>query len=148
MFPYQKKIDIRWSDIDANAHLRHSVYYDLGTSVRISFLTEHGLSPHSMQLQKIGPIMFREECVFKREILFKDVVTVNVQLKKCSKDMSRWTMVHEVTKEDGILCAVITIDGAWMNTELPKLTLPPASFIQVFEQIPKTTDFEWIIMGS
>ncbi len=145
MSVYQKQIEIRWSDIDANAHLRHSVYYDLGTSVRISFLTEHGLSPQMMQQQKIGPIMFREECVFKKEILFKDLVTVNVQLKKSSRDLSRWTMVHEVKKGYDTLCAVITIDGAWMNTELRKLTQPPASFLQVFDQIPKTADFEWII---
>jgi acyl-CoA thioester hydrolase len=35
MNQYSKKIDIRWSDIDANFHLRHSVYYDLGAFLRM-----------------------------------------------------------------------------------------------------------------
>ena len=37
---YSKKVEIRWSDLDPNFHLRHSVYYDWGAYTRISFLSE------------------------------------------------------------------------------------------------------------
>ena len=142
---YSKKIEIRWSDIDPNFHLRHSVYYDFGAFVRISFMTENGLTPFVMQQQQIGPILFREECVFKREIHFNDSVEVNVKLVKATHDMSRWTMVHEVWKNGDTLSAIITIDGAWINTAIRKLAIPPESFKQVFEQIPLVENFEWII---
>ena len=144
MEPYKKKVEIRWSDLDPNFHLRHSVYYDFGAFARISFMHEHGLTPFVMQQQQIGPILFREECIFKKEIHFNDTVEVSLQLLKASKDMSRWTMQHEIFKNKHILSAIITIDGAWIHTGLRKLTSPPPDFIKIYEAIPQSTHFEWI----
>jgi acyl-CoA thioester hydrolase len=64
---------------------------------------------------------------------------------KATADMSRWTMVHEVWKNGDTLSAIITIDGAWINTAIRKLATPPESFKQVFEQLNRTENFEWII---
>lgn len=142
---YSKNIEIRWSDLDPNFHLRHSAYYDLGAFVRISIMTENGLTPFLMQQQHIGPILFREECVFKKEIHFSDSITANVQLVKCTKDMSRWSMVHEIWKENIVLCATITIDGAWIDTKSRKLAIPPKSFGDVFAAFPRAANFDWMI---
>ena len=139
---FQKSIEIRWSDLDPNFHVVHSKYYDFGAYCRMAFLVENGLTPAFMQDQNIGPILFREECVFKREILFGDIVTVNVKLDKVTADFGRWTMVHEIYKNDEILAAVITADGAWLNTSLRKLTLPPQVVISLFESAPKTATFK------
>ena len=74
--------EIRWSDLDPNFHLRHSVYYDFGASIRIAFLTLNGITPARMLEYNIGPVLFREECVFKKEIRFGDKVTINIKLDK------------------------------------------------------------------
>lgn len=144
MNSFIKNIEIRWSDLDANYHLRHSVYYDWGAYLRLSFLNEHKLNPGVMMQYNIGPILFREECVFKREILFGDKVSVNLMLSKCRRDMSRWSMIHEVWKNENILSAVITVDGAWIDTKLRKLAVPPAFIQQEFEAMPRTENFEWL----
>ncbi len=141
---YSKKVEIRWSDLDPNFHLRHSVYYDWGAYTRISFLSENGLTPQLMVQHHIGPILFREECVFKREIHFGDRVEVNLQLAKSTRDASRWTMVHEVWKNTDTLSAIITIDGAWLDTDQRKLTVPPNLFIEKMDLLPKTGNFEWV----
>jgi len=138
---YQQSVDIRWSDLDPNFHLRHSVYYDWGAMVRIKFLAENGLTPQVMQQNNIGPILFREECVFKREIHLSDKVTVDLQLAKVTADGSRWTMVHNIYKNGDTLSAIITIDGAWINTQLRKLAVPPPPFAASFDKLPKTSDF-------
>ena len=65
-------VQIRWSDIDANLHLRHSVYYDWGAMCRMEFLNDHNLTIDVMNQLKVGPIIFREECVFRKEIKFID----------------------------------------------------------------------------
>ena len=44
MTSYIKPVEIRWSDLDPNFHVRHSVYYDMGAYIRMSFLTENGLN--------------------------------------------------------------------------------------------------------
>jgi len=144
MTDYRKKTEIRWSDLDPNFHLRHSVYYDWGAFVRMSFLTEHGLTPDILQQYQTGPILFREEALFKKEIHFGDKVEVTLKLAKCKQNISRWTMVHEIWKNGNILSAIITIDGAWIDMEKRKLTTPPGLFKEVFEQIPKAESFEWI----
>ncbi len=143
MDKFAKHIEIKWSDLDPNFHLRHSVYYDIGAYARISFLNEYGMPSHELIAKGIGPILFREECVFKKEIVFADKVYVTAALQKNRRDSSRWTMIHEIYKNDDILAAIITIDGAWIDLHKRKLAIPPKEIMESFNIIPKTTDFSW-----
>ncbi len=137
MTDYFKQIEIRWSDLDPNFHLRHSAYYDFGAYSRISFMNEHGLTPQVLEHLHIGPVLFREECVFRKEIKFGDAITINFRIEKANEDFSRFTMVHEIWRNVDILCAVITVDGAWMDTAKRKLMSPPKSFKDIFSVILK-----------
>lgn len=141
MQQYSKKLEIRWADLDPNFHVLHSKYYDFGAYCRMAFLTEHGITPALMTEKNIGPIIFREECIFKREIKFGDELEVFLKLSKCNEDSSRWSMVHELWINGNTLAAKITIDGAWMDTKLRKLAIPPDVFKTGFNLIPKTDDF-------
>lgn len=141
MEQYSKKIEIRWADLDPNFHVLHSKYYDFGAYSRMSFLTEHGMSAAIMMEHNIGPIIFREECVFKREIKFGDVVEVFLKLRRCNEDASRWSMVSELWTNGNTLAAVISIDGAWINTKIRKLAVPPEICRTGMKLIPKTEDF-------
>jgi acyl-CoA thioester hydrolase len=141
---YSKRVEVRWSDLDPNYHLRHSVYYDWGAYLRLAFLNEHGLTPSIMNQSHFGPILFREECVFKKEILFGDIIEINLQLIKSRKDFSRLSIIHQIWKNTDILSAVITVDIAWIDTKIRKLAAPPTLIQQVFEVIPKTPNFEWM----
>ena len=135
---YFKLIDIRWSDLDPNFHLRHSAYYDFGAYCRVAFMSQNGLGPDVLLANNIGPILFREECVFKRELHFGDRVKINLQVTKTTPDFSRWTMIHEIWKNDIILAAIITVDGAWLDTGKRKLTVPPIDFKLVFDTVLTT----------
>lgn len=141
MQKYSKKIEIRWADLDPNFHVLHSKYYDFGAYCRMSFLTEHGITTDLMIEKNIGPIIFREECIFKREIKFGDEVEVFLKLSKCNTDASRWSMVHELWMNSKTLAAVITVDGAWIDTKIRKLAIPPQIFRNGFELLQKTENF-------
>jgi acyl-CoA thioester hydrolase len=141
MKQYSKKLEIRWADLDPNFHVLHSKYYDFGAYCRMSFLTEHGITPAAMIENSIGPIIFREECIFKREIKFGDKLEVFLKLNKCNEDASRWSMVHELWINGNTLAALITIDGAWLDTKLRKLAEPPGICKIGLNLIPKTDDF-------
>ena len=144
MTVFERKPEIRWSDLDPNYHVRHSAYYDYGAFSRISFFNEYGITTTSLMENNIGPILFREECVFRKEIKFGDDITINLLLDKASFDMSRWTIVHELKKAGNILTAVITVEGAWIDTQIRKLTKPPELFRNAFEEMPRTERFEYI----
>ena len=139
---YIKQVEIRWSDLDPNFHLRHSAYYDFGAYCRISFLNEHGITPPVMFQHSIGPVLFREECIFKKEINFGDNISVHLKLASVSPDFRKWTMLHEIWKNEEVLAAIIILDGAWMNTQLRKITSPPEIIRAAFEAIPKTENFK------
>ena len=139
---FEKKVEIRWSDIDALFHVRHSVYFDYAAYCRISFLNENGVTPDLMMQHNIGPVIFREECVFKREIKFGDDIVVNLTLEKSTADMSKWTMINELWKNGDVLAAIVTVDGAWLDTKLRKLT-PALEIIQTaFGQMPRANTFQ------
>lgn len=144
MEAYKQNMDIRWSDLDPNFHLRHSVYYDWGAMIRTSFLYQSGLTAAVMLEHHLGPILFHEEARFKREIVFGDVITISLELLRAKHDQSRWAIQHEVYKNGDTLCATIHVEGAWMDTQLRKLAKPPGSFATVFNDMPKSKDFSWL----
>lgn len=144
MEPFVLPVQMRWADIDSNFHLRHSVYYDWAAMCRLKFLEERGVTPAFMQEKQFGPIIFREECVFRKEIKYGDQVSISLKLVKGKRDYSRWTILHEIKKNDDTVCAILTIDGAWMNVAERKLFTPPADVAQIFQQMPPDEKFEWI----
>lgn len=141
MEQFSVKAEIRWADLDPNFHVLHSKYYDYGAYCRMAFLTKHGITPAFMLEEHIGPIIFREECIFKREIKFGYELEVFLKLSKCNEDGSRWSMVHELWTNRDTLAALITIDGAWIDTRIRKLARPPEICMTSLNLIPKTEDF-------
>lgn len=145
MEKFSKPMQIRWSDIDANRHLRHSVYYDYGAAMRMMFLSERGLSTKKLEEFQIGPILLREEAIFKREILLEDAITIDVELVRTTRDFSRWSLRHNIIKEKDVLAAIINIDGAWIDMVKRKLAVPNEFIQNIFESFPRSPDFDWMV---
>lgn len=141
---YRKNIEIRWSDLDPLQHVRHSAYYDWGAYIRMHILRELGLTPELFAKHAIGPIIFREECLFQREVRFQDSIIIEVALQKAKKDYSRWTMYHRVIKNDEVQAAIITVDGAWLDMKTRKLTIPPSDYSAGMKGFPLTDDYIWL----
>jgi acyl-CoA thioester hydrolase len=142
MEKFLKEVQVRWSDLDPNFHLRHSVYYDWGAFCRVEFLNEHYLTANVMTELQFGPILFREECTFRKEIRSGDRVTINLELIKARSDYSRWSVRHEIIKNENTLAAVLSVDGAWISIQHRKLATPPAKVFEVFEKMPRSSNFE------
>ncbi len=143
MSAFQIPLQVRWADLDPNFHLRHSVYYDWATMCRLSYLSQNGLTPAVMQQLQFGPVLFREECVFKKEIHFGDALFITIRIQKCRSDYSRWSIVHDIIKQDGTLCAIVTVEGAWLHLAQRKLCAPPALVKEIFEKMPLDENFQW-----
>lgn len=122
---FEKHIDVRWSDVDHNQHVRHSAYYDYGAHVRIRFFQENGYDSKQLAALKLGPILFHEECTFLKEIQLGETIKVNLLKGDIRPDGSRWSLHHELFNAKDEKVAHITIKGAWMDTIKRKLTTPP-----------------------
>ena len=130
--------------MDANRHLRHSAYYDYAAAMRIMVLGDSGLTLKKLEEFEIGPVLFREEAIFKREIRLDDKITVDVVLVKSTADFSRWSLRHQFIKEDGTLAAIVNIDGAWLDLIKRKLVVPNDLVQSIFASFPKASDYQLV----
>lgn len=140
---FERPLQLRWSDMDPNMHIRHSVYYDFGAQIRTEYLFKHGLTPELMLKYRIGPVLFREEALFRKELKFGDSLHMNLMIVKLKKDGSRFSIRHEISKE-AELCAILNIDGAWIDQVARRLTAPPEIVFEAFDAMPRASDFEYV----
>ena len=131
-----------WAQVDANMHLRHSAYADLAAQARIALLNSLGLDFNAFRKLKIGPILFREELIYLREVGMNDTVKVTSELTKARPDGSRWSIRHELFRGDDVKAAVINVDGAWIDVVNRKLAHLPANLAAHFMQLPKASNFQ------
>jgi len=138
----------KWSDFDPNRHMRHTAYNDYAAEVRVRFFQEHGLSINEFAKLNIGPILFKEETSFFKEIHIGENITVKMELEGVSKGIERWRFNHQIFNEAGKLAAEIKVYGAWIDLVKRKLTTPPQKFVAIFDGLPKTVNFEEIPLKS
>lgn len=130
-----------WAQMDANRHLRHSAYADYCAQARSNMLKKLGLSLEKFAKDQIGPILFREELIYYREILLDEYIQVTVEMTKYNPVNSRFSFRHEIYRSDGTKCAVVHVDGAWMDLNKRKLTVLPDDWKSILENVPKSDDY-------
>lgn len=142
---YEKTFEVRWSDLDANFHVRHSAYADYCATTRLLCLSENGFSMGQFAQENVGPVLFKETLNYLKEIPADTQVKVNVQITGLSQDGRKWKIRHEIFRTiDGARSAIVEVEGAWMSTRLRKIVEPPPALKLVFEQMKKSSDFAWI----
>ena len=132
---------VLWSQIDANQHMRHSAYGDIAAQARLNMLESVGLKTTTLFTYQIGPVLFREELKYLREIALGDSVKVTCEVINSRPDGSRWTIRHEVFRGDGIKAAVIIAEGSWIDMAKRKLAILPKEITDLFAHAPKSADY-------
>lgn len=138
----------RWSDFDANRHMRHTAYNDYAAETRIRYFKEQGFSIEDFAKENLGPILFKEETSFYKEIHLGEDISVNLTLKAVSSKLERWKLQHHIFNASGKLAAEINVFGAWIDLHKRKLAVPSDKFHNLFLLLDKTDDFEEIILKS
>lgn len=140
---FEQKLHIRWSDLDPNGHVRHSVYYDFAAQLRTELFIARGIRVEDMAKAGFGPVLFEEKANFRRELHFGDDLIMSGSLKLLREDYGRFAFVHEIWRGD-TLCATVEVFGAFIDLKLRKLTLPPQDFIDKLSNLPRHEDFTWL----
>lgn len=133
---------VLWSQIDSNNHLRHSAYADFGAQARVEAFNNIDINLERLHELAIGPILFKEELLYRREILPNDTIKVSCELAYLKKRATKWGFQQFIYRGDGILAAEINVEGAWLNLTTRKLTIPPAEIIDaLLNKMPKSPNF-------
>lgn len=141
---YSKSYEATWANIDPNQHMRHSVYNDYAAQTRVAMFGDFGFPITKVADLKLGPILFREETKFFKEIGLSEQITVTAQVDSMRRDGSRWTFIHNIFKENGKKAAEIIVDGAWLDLETRKLGTPTEELLNVTLQFPRSETFRWM----
>ena len=140
-----KYLKLRWADLDPNFHLRHSAYYDLAAQERIEILNQYGITIEVMKAENFGPVLFKEQCEFKREIHLESKIHIVTSLLRMKEDGSFWVIQHEFLSAENKLHALLKVEGSWIDTVKRKLAKPvPESIYLGLTSFPKSADFEYI----
>jgi acyl-CoA thioester hydrolase len=134
---YSKDYTIRWADLDANIHMRHSAYNDYAAQTRLLFMAENGFGMEWFKEHNVFPVLFREETIFLKEIQGNENIRIDAMLLKMNDDGSRWSIMNHFYKADGTLAAKLTVDGAWMDIIARKLKTPPKELLTLFNKLDR-----------
>lgn len=138
---FEQRFEVRWADLDANRHLRNTIYSELATHTRFRMLEARGFSQQRFEALRFGPVMFREEIRYRREARFGDTLRVSVAVAGLAPDGSQWKVHQEVLRPDGKQAAVLTIEGAWIHLDSRRLIAAPDELRILLEETPRTSDF-------
>jgi len=132
---------VLWAQIDANQHMRHSAYADFAAQARLTMLEYLGLKPAVLYSYNIGPVLFREELIYLREVGINEHIKVTCEIIKSRPDGSRWSIRHDLYRGDGVKAAIIVADGAWIDMQKRKLAQLPAELSDMFMHAPRSHDY-------
>lgn len=139
---FSRAYDVKWSDLDPNGHVRHSVYYDYVADARFRWLEENGYNPSRFSQEGFGPILLKEEARFYKEITIEDEITVTIQLAGMSSDGSRWKVRHDIINSNRIKAAVLKIEGTWLDWKTRQAIAPPSDLLELFTQLKQSQNVE------
>ena len=139
---YRKSFVIRWSECDANGHLRNTAYSEYGIETRLAFLAENGFPWARMLETGIGPVIQREEIDYLHELHLGDTVELDFRALGSSPEGGRFKLAHEFHRPGGKLVARIVLQGGWLDLRRRKLTTPPAPLRAALDTLERGEPFE------
>jgi acyl-CoA thioester hydrolase len=135
---------IRWADLDPNGHMRHTAYMDYAAQARVGFLAEAGFTMEKFHSLRIGPVLFREETQYLREVRANERITVTTELAGLSANGKHWRIRHRIFNQDNELACIVDVQGAWLDLVARKVVPAPAALAQAMRQAPRTDDYSEI----
>jgi len=131
-----------WKDIDFNQHMRNTAFLDKVDDVRLMFFIEHGLSMKEFTRLGIGPVVFKDEVEYIKEVNLLDEIKITIATAGLSEDVSRYILRNEFFRSDGKITARVTSHGTWFDLAERKVIAPPEKLVAVFKSLPKTEDYK------
>ncbi|MAM28723.1 MAG: thioesterase [Flavobacteriaceae bacterium] len=139
---YIKEFEIRWSDVDANRHLRNSAYIDFMSHTRMSYFGSKGFGQQHLAEMNLGPVALYERMYYFKEAFPGKPLRVSLQLKGLSEKGTFFEFRHNFYDHKGRNLGRCEMLGAWIDLKERKLVPLPEEFYSFLDGIDKTDDFK------
>lgn len=131
----------RWSDIDANRHIRNTAYNDLFIEARLAKLKEHGFDQKKMEELGMGPMVIHEHLYYVKEFTSQGEFFIDIQLKGSSEDARFNRFIQHLFNAKGELCCYLDITLVILDLKARKIAAPSLELLDTLKNIPKAEDF-------
>lgn len=123
--PYKQRFRVRYSDLDTNGHVANISYLKYSLDTRVGCLFANGLTADMMRSSGYGPIVFREDITYLKELFVPDEIEVHYWVRSLHEDGIRFQSCTQIYRSDDELAASIEIYGGWINLSRRRLEKPP-----------------------
>lgn len=136
---FEKTIEVRWADCDANQHMRHSAYADLCGHARVCFMDSIGMTANWYRGLGIGPVLFKDETEYLREANINDLIRVTVEVGEPTGFSKSVQICQSLYKNCGTLIARHRCVIGFMDMQTRRAVALPEPFAERFPVAVSTT---------
>src|SRR5579871_6548166 len=119
-----ERFRVGWRDLDGNAHMGNSSYLDHASNTRMAFFLRKGFTLARFESEKFGPVILRDELVYKKELRLMEEFVVNYELVGISEDGGRFRVRNTFRNSTHDVAATVTSDAIWFDLEHCRPRLP------------------------
>ena len=118
------------------------VYLEYAVDTRIAFFASQGFPPENFIRLGFGPVIKTDFVEYFREVMMLEELRVTMENGGNSEDGSRFRVINNIYKPDGVHAARVTSVGGWLGLKERKLIEPPEEMKRAWLTLERTADFE------
>ncbi len=141
---FRQGFRVGWGDVDGNAHMAGSAILHRAADTRLLFFAERGFPGKRFAEERVGPVMTRDELVYRKELRLLEAFTVDLLADGISADGVRFRIVNTLRNSSEDVTAVVTSEGVWFDLEHRKPRVPPPELDKIARAMPRTASFSEI----
>jgi len=134
----------RWSDVDANMHIKNTAYNDLFIEARLSFLRKMGFGMKEFKEYGFGPMVIHEHTFYIKEVRAESEVYIDMMLRGNSEDGRFMKFAQHMFNNKGELCCYMDLTFGWLDTKTRKLAVPVPKLLEAVLNMERTDDYSII----
>jgi acyl-CoA thioester hydrolase len=135
---------VGWGDLDGNNHMGNTAILDRAADTRFRYFALHGFPGHRFAEERIGPVIARDELVYRKELRLLDEFTVDLKTVGLSSDGVRFALQNTFRNDRLEVTAVVTSEGVWFDLDQRKPRSPPPELDAVQRGMPRADQFREI----
>lgn len=136
---------VAWSDLDGNAHMGNSSYLNYASDTRMLFFSQHGFTVSRFASEKFGPVVVRDELLYRKELRLLDEFKVDFEAVGLSQDGVRFRVRNTFRNSSNHVLAVVTSEGIWFDLELRRPREPPQDLNDLMRFLQRSKDYAEIL---
>ena len=138
---FEQRFRVGWSGLDANHHMGNTSYLDRAHDTRMLFFAQQGFTMSRFAAERFGPVVVRDELVYRKELRLLDEFTVDFELAGLSAEGVRFRVRNTFRNVANEVAAAVTSEGVWFDLEHRRPRVPPPDLDRLMRALRHTKDF-------